>query len=76
MDDRELLVSTMLLLHQNQVALAESVQVLSAWFRRHGMKEITRELQPQMELLLGNCMQIDTRLSELFEMHGDLARPA
>lgn len=65
MKDQDVLVSTMLLIHQNQVALAESVQGVSKWLQNNGAPELTQSIQAKMELVLGNSLSINYLLVEL-----------
>jgi hypothetical protein len=47
MEDRESLLAVLQLVHQNQVALAESVQLISSWCLSSGLSEVTLALQPR-----------------------------
>lgn len=67
MQDRQLVTATLALIHQNQVALGESIQLISAWFQRHGVSEVTDSLQAHMELLVNNSLLINSRLADLLE---------
>ncbi|VXB78631.1 conserved hypothetical protein [Pseudomonas sp. 8AS] len=68
MQDRQLVTATTLaLIHQNQVALGEAIQLISAWFQRHGVSEVTGSLQAHLELLVNNSLLINSRLAGLLE---------
>ncbi|MOA30443.1 hypothetical protein D3C78_1515340 [compost metagenome] len=68
MQDRQLLTTTTLaLIHQNQVALGEAIQLISTWFQRHGVSEVTGSLQAHLELLVNNSLLINSRLAGLLE---------
>ncbi|MET1077610.1 MAG: hypothetical protein ABWY06_06280 [Pseudomonas sp.] len=56
---------TLALLHQNQVALSESVQFISAWLQRQGLVEVAEAVQPHIRMVVANCVQIDARLTSL-----------
>jgi hypothetical protein len=61
--DQEQLTATLLLMHQNQVVLAESVQLLSAWFLRNDQTDVATRLQPMMEQVTANCIWLDQVLN-------------
>jgi hypothetical protein len=65
--DQQALLAVVWLLHQNQVALADSMQLMSRWFLRSGVSELTLELQPKMEEMLANCISINHALVGLEE---------
>ncbi|MDG9922952.1 MULTISPECIES: hypothetical protein [unclassified Pseudomonas] len=69
MKDQEQLSATLLLMHQNQVVLAESVQLLSAWFLRSGLTEVATRLQPMMEQVMANCVWLDRALGDDIERY-------
>jgi hypothetical protein len=60
--DQEQLSAPLLLMHQNQVVLAESVRLLSKWFMHSG--RIATRLQPMMEQVTANCLWLDRVLSD------------
>lgn len=62
-----MVANTLVLMHQNQLALGESIQLISAWCQRQGLNELTRGLQPHMALLTRNALQINDRLQDLLE---------
>lgn len=63
MQEKQLATATTLaLIHQNQVALGEAVQLIASWFLRHGVSEVTSSLQVHMELLVSNSTLINSRL--------------
>ena len=64
-DRQQITAATLTLIHQNQVALGESIQLISAWFQRHGVSEITSSLQVHMQLLVKNSQLINSRLDGL-----------
>jgi hypothetical protein len=68
-EDCESLLAVLQLVHQNQVALAESVQLISSWCLASGLSEITVALQPKMQQLVTNCLSIDQFLGGLSESH-------
>lgn len=68
MQDKQLLTATTLaLIHQNQVALGEAVQLIANWFLRHGVSEVTSSFQVHMELLVNNSSLINSRLDGLLD---------
>jgi hypothetical protein len=67
--DQEKLSATLLLMHQNQVVLAESVQLLSAWFLRNGLTEVATRLQPMVEQVTANCVWLDQVLNDEIERY-------
>lgn len=69
MEDRESLLAVLQLVHQNQVALAESVQLISSWCLSSGLSEVTLALQPKMQQLVKNFWSIDQFLGGLSKDH-------
>jgi hypothetical protein len=67
MPQRDTIVNTLALMHQNQLALGESIQFISAWCQHQGLNELTLGLQPHMALLTRNALQINDRLQDLLE---------
>ena len=67
MSERHRVAITLALMHQNQLALGESIQLISAWCKCQGLNELTQGLQPHMELLARNALQINHRLQDLLE---------
>jgi hypothetical protein len=67
--DQEQLSAALLLMHQNQMVLAESVQLLSAWFLRNGLTEVATRLQPMVEQVTANCVWLDQVLSDEIERY-------
>ena len=67
MSERHRVAITLALMHQNQLALGESIQLISAWCKCQGLNELTQSLQPHMELLSRNALQINHRLQDLLE---------
>lgn len=62
-----MIANTLALMHQSQLALGESIQLISAWCQRQGLNDLTLELQPHMTLLTRNALQINDRLQDLLE---------
>lgn len=67
MSERHVVANTLALMHQNQLALGESIQLISTWCKRQGLSELTQGLQVQMQLLTRNALQINHRLQDLLE---------
>jgi len=67
MPERHLVANTLVLMHQNQLALGESIQLISAWCQRQGITELTQGLQPLMVSLTRNALEINHRLKDLLE---------
>jgi cystathionine beta-lyase/cystathionine gamma-synthase len=67
MSERHMFANTLALMHQNQLALGESIQLISAWCQRQGLNDLTQRLQPHMALLTRNALQINDRLQDLLE---------
>jgi|GEM_PF-4870342 hypothetical protein len=65
MSERHLVANTLALIHQNQLALGESIQLISAWCQRQGINDLTQGLQPHMVLLARNALEINHRLKDL-----------
>ncbi|MBQ1558722.1 MAG: hypothetical protein IIZ69_11500 [Pseudomonas sp.] len=65
MTDQDALLTAVLLTHRNQVALAESVQLISRWFQQNGLPTMTEELQVHMEQVVSNSLHINQLLEEL-----------
>lgn len=69
MQDRQLVTTTtMALIHQNQVALGEAIQLISSWLQRHGASEVTSSVQRHMELLVNNSSMINSQLAGLLDL--------
>lgn len=62
MTDQEALLTAVMLTHRNQVALAESVQLISLWFQQNGLVTVTQELQGHMEDVVKNTIYINQLL--------------
>ncbi|MDX5372514.1 MAG: hypothetical protein LPK18_08765 [Pseudomonadaceae bacterium] len=65
MTDQDALLTAVLLTHRNQVALAESVQLISRWFQQNGLATVTQALQAHMEQVVSNALHINRLLEEL-----------
>ncbi|HEN8704044.1 hypothetical protein N5E99_13945 [Pseudomonas chengduensis] len=65
MTDQDALLTAVLLTHRNQVALAESVQLISRWFQQNGLPTMTEELQVHMEQVVSNSLHINQLLEGL-----------
>jgi len=63
--DQDALLTAVLLTHRNQVALAESVQLISRWFQQNGLPTMTEELQVHMEQVVSNSLHINQLLEGL-----------
>ncbi|RJG08921.1 hypothetical protein D3879_24040 [Pseudomonas cavernicola] len=68
MQDRQRVTTALALIHQNQVALGKSIQLISTWFKQHAVSEVTGSLQAHMELLVNNSRQINSQLVNLLEL--------
>jgi len=71
--DPQQLATALQLVHQNQVLLAEAVQVMSSWCLRHGLAELGVGLQPLMERVTANCVRLDRVLDAATHGEGYLA---
>ncbi|HIQ45563.1 MAG TPA: hypothetical protein EYH47_22765 [Pseudomonas oleovorans] len=65
MTDQNTLLTAVLLTHRNQVALAESVQLISRWFQQIGVAPMTEALQAHLEQVVINALQINQLLERL-----------
>ncbi len=73
MTDQDALLTAVLLTHRNQVALAESVQLISRWFQQNGLATVPQALQGHLEQVVNNSLQINRLLEALGD--GSPARP-
>ena len=65
MTDQDALLTAVLLTHRNQVALAESVQLISRWFQQNGLATVPQALQGHLEQVVNNSLQINRLLETL-----------
>lgn len=65
MTDQDALLTALLLTHRNQVALAESVQLISRWFQQNGLASMSEALQIHMEQVVSNALHINQLLAGL-----------
>ena len=65
MMDQDALLTAVLLTHRNQVALAESVQLISRWFQQNGLATVPQALQGHLEQVVNNSLQINRLLEAL-----------
>ena len=65
MTDQDALLTAVLLTHRNQVALAESVQLISRWFQQNGLATVPLALQGHLEQVVNNSLQINRLLEAL-----------
>jgi len=65
MTDQDILLTALLLTHRNQVALAESVQLISRWFQQNGLAAVPQALQEHLEQVVSNALQINQLLEKL-----------
>ncbi|MBI6600364.1 hypothetical protein EFK07_12215 [Pseudomonas putida] len=65
MEDQNPLLTAILLTHRNQVALVESVQLISRWFQQNGLSHVTEALQVHMEQVVNNALHINKLLEGL-----------
>lgn len=65
MEDQNSLLTAVLLTHRNQLALAESVQLISRWFQENGLPNVTEALQVHMEQVVKNALHINQLLEGL-----------